>query len=267
MLLFSGNAALIAEQNLKIMSRKLSGLFTVLLLLALALGCDKEDIEFESFDCEDLGVEIQFVMPDSCLRPIITGGKEPYTYRWSDDTVDSTFKQPIYGGTYSVTVTDAMGCTAEASLEAANASDCQLFVNMQNYQDLGDGAIYTINARSDAPPVTYTWSNGETGNSISITEAGTYVASITDANGCLIGSMTTINNGPNGLCRFGVRLYHGADDVLRVSFRSGGLVSPFTYLWSDGSTERQLNAPVPGNTYSVTVTNGDGCPTAATISL
>lgn len=241
---------------------------TVLLtLLALVFACNENETKPGFVECESLSAEINFVVPDSMLQVIVTGGTAPYSYGWNDGSSESKFSGTI-SGLYEVTVTDALGCTAEASLVAA--SDCVLNLTDWQFEETTNTGIflYTIDASSNAPPVTFLWSTGETGNSIQITEAGRYVASVTDANGCLIGYSSTINEGPQGLCEFGVRIYHSpSEDKLRISFDNLSSGGPYTYLWSDGSTERTLNNPVPGSNYMVTVTDASGCPAVGEISL
>jgi len=47
-----------------------------------------------------------------------------------------------------------------------------------------------------------------------------------------------------------------------------GAASPFTYLWSDGSTENTLTTnPASSGTYSVTVTSSDGCTATGTFEI
>lgn len=248
----------------------LSSLKSIVLLTLLAhvFACNENETTLDLVECESLSAEINFIVPDSVLQVIVTGGTAPYSYGWNDGSSESMLNGPEFG-LYEVTVTDALGCTAEASLVAA--SDCVLNLTAdREFEEIENTGVfrYTIDATSNAPPVTFLWSTGETGNSIQITEAGRYVASITDANDCLIGYATTINEGPQGLCEFGVRIYHSpSEDKLRISFsnlRNGG---PYTYLWSDGSTERTLNNPVPGSNYTVTVTDAGSCPAVGEISL
>lgn len=239
-----------------------------LMLFTLVFACNENENNPDFVECESLIAEIDFVVPDSILQVVVTGGTAPYSYDWNDGSSESMLSEPS-PGVYEVTVTDALGCTAEASLIAA--SDCVLNLTAdREFEEIGNTGMfrYTIDATSSAPPVAFLWSNGETGNSIQITEAGTYVASITDANDCLIGYSTTINEGPQGLCEFGIRVYHSTnEDLLRVGFRNLSSGGPYTYLWSDGSTERTFNNPVPGISYTVTVTDIAGCPAVAEISL
>ncbi|NCX45269.1 MAG: adhesin, partial [Betaproteobacteria bacterium] len=45
----------------------------------------------------------------------VTGGTAPYTYAWSNNTTQED-PQNLAAGTYTVTVTDANGCTAQTSV-------------------------------------------------------------------------------------------------------------------------------------------------------
>jgi hypothetical protein len=102
----------------------------------------------------------------------------------------------------------------------------------------------------------YLWSTGETTQSITVGNAGSYTVTVTDANGCSGTSApanVSINTPPNAVINAGGP----------TTFCPGGSVtltaSPAgTYLWSTGETTQSIVASSVGS-YSVTVTDGNGC--------
>ncbi|MBL0073889.1 MAG: hypothetical protein IPP34_19635 [Bacteroidetes bacterium] len=99
----------------------------------------------------------------------------------------------------------------------------------------------------------YLWSNGSTNDSITVSTAGNYTVTVTNALGCTASTDTAIIalpganpniTGPASTCS-------GSTGTLDAG---GGYSS---YLWSNGSTSQTITVP-PGN-YTVTVTNSSGC--------
>ena len=207
--------------------------------------------------------EVAFVLTENPdLSPAITGTLElcegdnttldvgTYdTYIWSDGTTGQTIEVDATGS-YSVTVTDANGCTGETSVAVAVNTIPVVMIS-------GDDAFCEgANSLLDAggPFVDYVWSEGSSGQTITVATTGTYSVVVTDVNGCT--NETSINvsvdplpvpeiTGPEEFCT-------GSS----VALDAGG---PFEiYAWSDGSSTQTIDAD-EGTTYSVTVTNAEGC--------
>jgi P pilus assembly chaperone PapD len=105
----------------------------------------------------------------------------------------------------------------------------------------------------------FAWSNGQSGQNITITNSGTYTVTVTDANGCTGTDSEVVSpgaaantsiTGPTSVCP-------NASATLTAtgSFQS--------YQWSSGETTNSINVNSAG-TYTVTVTNSDGCTGTAT---
>src|SRR6185436_20625951 len=95
-------------------------------------------------------------------------------------------------GTYSVTVTNSFGCSASAQ-SVITAST--LTANPQIFS-VCNGTAATLSAAN--PGKTYLWSNGATSQTISVTVAGFYTVTVSDASGCNISftSALTVNPVP-----------------------------------------------------------------------
>ncbi|NPD48213.1 S-layer family protein, partial [Lentimicrobium sp. S6] len=114
-----------------------------------------------------------------------TGGTSPYTYLWSNAATTAAITG-VAAGTYTVTVTDANGCTdtesvtitEPATLVAAAVVDANVSCNGGS-----DGAA-TASATGATSPYTYLWSNAATTAAITGIAAATYTVTITDNNGC-----------------------------------------------------------------------------------
>ncbi|MCB9305040.1 MAG: T9SS type A sorting domain-containing protein [Lewinellaceae bacterium] len=114
-----------------------------------------------------------------------TGGTEPYSYLWSNDETSATITG-LAPGSYSVTVTDDNDCTSVQTV-IVNSYNCSLTTNITAVDVVcladTDGQA-TVILENGALPFTYIWSNGDTTATTSNLGIGTYVVSVTDADGC-----------------------------------------------------------------------------------
>lgn len=108
------------------------------------------------------------------------------TYHWNTTPVQTTATATGLGaGNYSVTATDALGCSTTLSTTVA-APSALTISNIQATSETcagsGNGTV-TVTVTGGTAPYTYSWSNSA--NTASITAgAGTYTVQVTDANGC-----------------------------------------------------------------------------------
>ena len=97
--------------------------------------------------------------------------------------------------------------------------------------------------------------------------AGTYSVVITDNNGCTLTVSATLTE-PSALALSHTQTNvscNGTNDGAIDLTVSGG-VAPYAYSWSDGSTTQDLTALVAG-TYSITVTDNNGCTATLNITI
>jgi hypothetical protein len=116
----------------------------------------------------------------------VVGGVLPYTFNWSNSATTEDL-QNIGFGTYSVTVTDANGCTS--SVITVNITQPEaIVVNVNAITDVkcngGNDGVITITSAGGTAPYTYLWSNGATTSELTGVAAGTYGVTVTDVNGC-----------------------------------------------------------------------------------
>jgi hypothetical protein len=127
-----------------------------------------------------------------------SGGQAPYTYLWSPSGGTGATASGLAPGTYTVTVTDYLGCLAIVTVDIG-------FINPAPAVELGadtalcDGETLTLDA--GAGMSSYLWSDNSTNQTLDVTTSGTYGVVVTDANGCegndaINVTFVICNNGP-----------------------------------------------------------------------
>jgi hypothetical protein len=189
------------------------------------------------------------------------GGTAPYTVLWSTGAVTLNIGA-LAPGPYSVTVTDAKGCTVVKTTNV-NVANCIISgtgsgVNVTCFGANNGSA--TINLMSSLNPVTYAWSNGGTSKTINGLAPGSYTVTATDASSCQVVQTVQIT-GPQALLatvitKADVRCPSTADGSITVGVTGG--VQPYTYQWSNNAASASIANLGPGN-YTLTATDANGC--------
>ncbi|KPM50187.1 Ig-like domain-containing protein, partial [Jiulongibacter sediminis] len=198
----------------------------------------------------------------------VSGGTGPYTYVWSNAETTQDISG-LSAGTYSVTITDANGCTSTASTTITEPAALTNSFTQTDVLCFGNstGAI-DLSVSGGTGPYTYAWSNAETTQDISGLSAGTYSVTITDANGCTSTASTTITEPAsaltNSLTQTDVLCFGNSTGAIDLSV-SGG-TGPYTYAWSNAETTQDITG-LPAGTYSVTITDANGCASTASTTI
>jgi hypothetical protein len=210
---------------------------------------------------------------DGAVTLAAGGGIAPYSFSWS--TGDTTANiSGLAAGVYSVVVSDDKSCNdtiqviinntgaPTAAIDPAAATNPSCF-------GLTDGSA-TVNTTGGSGGNTFAWSNGETTATATMLPAGQSTVTVTDMSGCQ--SFATVSltqpraiivetDGTDLLCN------GDASGAVEVSFLTGG-AGGFSFSWDDpnSSTTAQVTG-LSGGTYTVTVTDMNGCTETADITI
>ncbi|MCB0624039.1 MAG: hypothetical protein KDC43_09050, partial [Saprospiraceae bacterium] len=129
---------------------------------------------------------------DGIARALGNGGTPPYSYQWSNGSTLAD-NAGVPAGNYQVTIVDAAGCTASGSttVQAAPGISLQFGVTDESVAGAADGAIQ-LGVSGGTPPYTFEWSNDASSKNINNLQAGTYVVTVTDSNGCSATGSATV---------------------------------------------------------------------------
>jgi len=190
---------------------------------------------------------------DGTAEVSVSGGTTGYSYLWSNGgTTDSIGGLPP--GSYTVTVTDQNGCTSTGSGQV-DEFGCVLNI------DLGSDISFCEGATADLtlPPgfASYSWSTGETGQTITVSEGGMYCVTVVDGNGCADDDCIVVTEEifPVVTCPV---VNESAPDANDGAIGCDSTSGTIQYLWSNGATTASISGLAPGE-YCVTMTNTNGC--------
>jgi len=211
------------------------------------------------------------------MTATVTGGLGAPAFSWTGPNGFTATTQTISvstAGTYTVTVTTSSNCkatasgvltvnpTPSASVSPASAEICS-----------GSSQTFTLNITGGTGPFNIQWSgpNGfsSTGTSITVSDAGTYSAVITDSKGCTTSASAVLVVNPNPQVVIGGPT--GCVNVpatLTANVTSG--TAPFTIHWtgpggfSSNSSSISVNT---GGIYNVSVTDSKGCSASTSRAL
>lgn len=186
----------------------------------------------------------------------VSGGTLPYTYLWNNG-----FTQPsidaLLPGSYSVTATDAKGCSISGFVEVQASLPPSVQIEKTdagcNQEAWGKARII---AEGGSEPYVYHWSQGGTLPQLDSLFPGDYVVTVSDNIGCAVVQSFRIEL----LDAFEVNTLK-ADVTCYAGNNGAALVKPspeegsYLYQWSNGSTDPVIQNIMAGK-YTVTVTNG-----------
>jgi gliding motility-associated-like protein len=198
-----------------------------------------------------------------------TGGTAPITITWGTTPQQTgSNASNLTAGTYWVWATDSAGCTD--SIQFTITEPSVLGVTLTSV-----GAICGIaNGSATATPsggttsYSYLWSNGQTSATATNLNAGTVTVTVTDGNGCTVTGSTLITQAGSPIIALvtfnNISCFGGSDGSVTVNASAG--VPAYTYAWSNGQTGPNATNLAAG-TYTVTVTDQNGCRDNLTITL
>jgi gliding motility-associated-like protein len=192
-----------------------------------------------------------------------SNGTAPYTYLWSNGATTQNVSN-LASGNYTVTVSDAAGCSTSASFDVTQPNEFTVTCNPAGTYCVNNGGSISTVVSGGTAPFSYAWSNGATGSSVSGLGAGTYSVIVTDANGCTSNCSVTLGVPVASCSKTDALCFGGNSGTASVSVTGG--TTPFTYLWSNGGTTASINGLTAG-TYSVTVTASNGCTATCSVTV
>jgi len=167
---------------------------TYTLLVTDANNCtDTEVITISQPSVMDLSISSQtdltcFGDNSGVVNADLSGGQTPYTTSWDTNPVSTGLSiGNLAAGTYTLTVTDDLGCikTANATLTEPTELTVTVLDTSETAAGAMDGSV-TATADGGTPPYAYSWDFGADTSRVDSLVSGSYVLTVTDANNCVV---------------------------------------------------------------------------------
>ncbi len=227
-----------------------------------------------------------------------SGGATPYTYAWSTGASADNITD-LGKCTYNLTMTDNNGCSVDTNFTLSEPAILTATASAidESYPGANDGSI-NLSVQGGTSPYSFLWSHGATIEDPTNLAGGLYGVTITDFHGCqFLASVSvatgcfpagtscddndpsTFDDAQDGNCNcigipcpaFQANLNitdiscHSETDGSAIASPSNG-AAPYTYTWSTGASADNITDLGKG-TYSLTITDNNGCSVDTTFSL
>ena len=192
----------------------------------------------------------EMICDGESVQLIATGGVQ---YLWNTGDTNNTLSvTPAVSSTYTVTVTDANGCSA--------TDEADVIVHPLPVASIAGASELCITTFIDLVATggdTYSWGTGETSATITVSPSVStdYHVTVTDVNGCTATASHHVAVNENDQADAGPDQQICIGETTQVTASGGDI-----FLWNTGETTSTIViAPSSSTTYSVTVTDDDGC--------
>jgi gliding motility-associated-like protein len=199
----------------------------------------------------------------------VSGGTAPYLFLWDNGTTTEDLSN-IVAGDYNVTITDTRGCIF-TGMSTVTQPPAALAESISTQMDITcDGAAngsVTVSGSGGILPYEYSLNYGpfQVSGTFTILAGGTYPVTVRDANQCTTDIMVTIKE-PAQLEIDYTKEDASCPDVPdgNITLLISGGTPPYITEWSDHLTTIERH-DIPDGTYSVDVTDSNGCTASAEI--
>ncbi len=195
-----------------------------------------------------------------------SSGTGPYTYSWNPTGQNTQTATGLTNGTYTVTITDANGCSGTTSINVTNNGSLTANTTFSNVLcNGGVNGTASVTASGGSGTMTYSWSNGQTNQTATGLGSGTYTVTVTDNSGCSTSKTISVTQ-PAALALNQGQVNAGCNTTGSASVTASGGTGAFTYSWNNGQTSQTATGLAAGS-YTVTVTDNNGCSTTAAYTI
>ncbi len=190
-------------------------------------------------------------------------GTAPFTFNWPSLGQTTQTVNNVAAGTYSVTMTDANGCPATASVtvqnQPVNFSGTTTIVSCPG----GNDGTATATMTPVFGTMFYQWDDPamQTTQTATNLAAGSYTCTVSSSVGCTGTVNVTVGEIPGMIANIvnqtDVTCNSGFDGTMELSVSQG--TAPYTYFWDKSTSTTNIAMDLPVGSQTITVTDNKGC--------
>lgn len=224
-----------------------------------------------SYTCDEAGVVSFTNLSSGCATNLSWNFGDPASGGANTSTLEDPSHTFAPGGNYTVTLTGTNSCGASGSIsKVVSFVPANVTGTNASCHGLADGSA-TVSTGSATGPFTYEWNTVPPITTATATglQAGTYTVSVSSPSACASSATITIEE-PVAL-ETTVNTNPSCTDICNgsVNAAAAGGTAPYTYNWTSLGTAHGYTGTVCAGTYTVTVTDANGCtgnPTVADVN-
>ncbi len=210
----------------------------------------------------------------------VTGGTTTYSYSWTGPlgfigTMEDLINSP--GGTYTVTITDFLGCTIQGTYILTQPTEIVVDLDIMNPScDMTDGSVTAnVTGGTVAADYQYEWYDSmntllSSTNSVSGLPTGNYLFIVTDDNGCDNTQFFELSDATGFVTAVITNVTCLGDVDGAINITIGDLVQPWTVSWAGPngytSIQEDISSLIAG-AYTVTIIDALGCTLIQTFTV
>lgn len=201
------------------------------------------------------------------------GGTPSYTYAWTSTGGNASTSNPLGAGNYGLTVTDANGCVATASMTLVNPPAMAASITSNSVTCFGaSNGSAVATSTNGIGIVSYFWTGTPspvTSQTLTGVGAGSYTVLCTDQNSCTATAFVNITQPTQvtaNISATGSVTCNGGNNGFATVSSSGG-TGTHTYTWSPGGATSATAGTLTAGVYVVTVNDGNQCAATATATI
>ena len=199
-----------------------------------------------------------------------------YAWEGFPNSFDQATNNQLCAGATTVTVTDFIGCSAQVAVNIFEQQSPQISTSSTEVTTYnGSDGTASVTVSSGTGPYSIQWSNGvqqtllnNSTMTVSVLPVGNYSVTVTAANGCSSVSEVTVSSVCAGFTSnviLGNQPCSGSSNGSVMAQTQGG-EAPFDFDWNNSMSTQTITSLQAGN-YTVTITDANGCPSTASITL
>jgi outer membrane protein OmpA-like peptidoglycan-associated protein len=196
------------------------------------------------------------------------GGTASFSFQWENGETTNAASR-LAPGISKVTVTDANGCKASASVTMSETF-LPLAISVSEKTRIkcsGEKATLEVQVSGGKPSFKYAWSNTALTGAEPTAAPGNYILTVSDATGATITASVSVQSPAPLVLSVEVQtpLSPGKSDGKALAKPSGG-TSPFNFIWDNGERSSETTSLAAG-VSKVTVTDANGCTATGTVTM